>query len=1034
MIFANFNISKKSIVSPEHFIKNKVEGDNLFLITSTEKLSQKWNVALMKKTGKAFHLTNIYSFKKFINYLSKILLNKEIIDELIENELIVKSIEKSSTLKLSLKSNYNYITQISAIIRGLREDGIRACNIREDLLDNIDKGKHDNDRLNDLYDIMYNYELLLQQLELLDYPLANELLLIAVKENNLFSHNTLIFNNFINFRKPDINLLEVLSESNNEIIINSNYSLESGPFIGIDNFFIYDLLEIGFIPFSNDFNTIDPISLEKDLGFDESTKNLISKTKSEIELYKYSTIREEAYGITKLVKYLLLNKELNLNPSDICVVSRDVSSYSSLLREFFADNQIPTNITDRYELSKSPVVIGIFQVLESPLNNFKLNFLQEVFSSAYIDIGIDNPKGLIHLAKKYKIIGGIPGMGITNFLTQLTSRLNSIRSVIKDENENIFRIKEYNKQIIELENMTIKFKLLEQKFGIIDISKSYTIEEFIALINNIVHSFSIKDKILELTDWINVSDLTFNDKVFYTERVEKDARALFKLFELLNKLNQLEIGFDPSKKYPLEELINKVKGIVSITRYQIREKKGYGVEVTSLEQTRGKNYKIRIMAGAIEGMMPVPFKTDKLVGKIIQDSERRHYYQEYAQFHEFMNNESHFYIFSHLEDNDEIKLVSQFVTPLESLEEISKYDEDSNLDWQNSIINRRELILSGLENPSELVKVRMKEYKESNDLEVDLGLDLGIINDQVNKEEFSVSRIESFKNYAFDYFYSNEVKLNIQEKIDIFLSRLELGNLIHKTIEDTFNIYKLKSDCIIGQIKPINNSNYTTLDLIELKESDKNEILKLFKTTLKEKMNLYKSQHQFFNLDRLLLIGDEQNDGIMIKWFENIIDRHLKENYYILALEFPFSKEKLNTFGINPNFRGKIDKVDISKDFKSYRVIDYKTSESERDGLQLSIYARIMQNILKNIYGIEVEPSGLIYDSFRYKSDTKNLLGYQNILDKIKVNQTADDIINTNISNALDIVEQLYIMDFSKVKSKNNSNYDTKEIKLIKRD
>lgn len=1035
MIFTNSTVNDNTVLSPEQFIKSKIENDDLILITSTEKLSQKWNVALLRESESAFHLTDIFSFRNFINHLSKTLLNKEIIDELVENELIVKSIEISKTLKLSLKSNYNYITQISSIVRGLREDGIRAFNIREDLLDNIDKGKHDNDRLNDLYDIMRNYEITLDMLELYDYPLATELLTIALKDNRLFSNKRLLFNNFINFRKPDINLLEVLSLSNNKIVINSNFSIVNGPYIGIDNFFVNDLLEIGFNPFSDDKQEIETKLLEADLGFDESTKILVENNKNRIELYKYSTIREESYGITKLVKYLLLNKELGLKPSDICVVSRDVGSYSLLLREFFADNQIPTNITDRYELSKSPVIIGIFHILEAPLYNYRLSALQEVFNSTYLDVGIDKPKELLHLAKKYKLIGGIPGMGITSFLTQLTTRLSSVKTALSEIKDNHYLARKYNKQVKELEEASTKFKSLEQIFGSIDISKQYSIEEFITLINNIVHSFSIKNKILELTDWINVADLTFNDKVFYTERVEKDARALFKFLELLAKLNQLELGFDSQRKYTLEELINKLKGIVSITRYQIREKKGYGVEVTSIEQTRGMSYKIRIMAGAIEGMMPVPFKTDKLVGKIIQDSERRHFFQEYAQFHEFMNNDASFYIFSHLDDNDEAKLVSQFVRPLETIDGIGNYNEDSNLEWQQAIINRRELIIAGLESPSEAVKARMEEYGKRTDLEVNSGLEVGMIAEQINQEEFSVSRIESFKNYAYDFFYSNTVNLEIPENIEIYLSRLELGNLIHKSIEDTFTIYKTtNTECIIGNIKSIDNK-YPNLDLVELKQSDKEGIVKLFKTTVQEKLSLYKSQHQFFNLDQLLLLGNEQYDGIMIKWFENIIDRHIRDDFYIVAMEFPFYKEKLDTVGVNPFFKGKIDRIDISKDFKSFRIIDYKTSETERDGLQLAIYSRIMQNIFRTGYGLDVEPNGLIYDSFRYKSDSKNLLGYQDILEKVKGKGTVVDEINKHLAKAISILEQLYILDFSAVKDKNNnSQYETKEIKLIKRD
>ena len=157
MYLSNNNINEVSIKTAEQFIANKIEGDSNFLVSSTEKISIKWNSKLLKETGKAFHSTDILSYRKFIKYLSNNYLKSDIIDELVENELIIKSIELSSSEKLKSK-NYNYISQIASIIRGLREDGIRAKNLRDDVLDSIDKGKYDNERLDNLYSIMFAYE------------------------------------------------------------------------------------------------------------------------------------------------------------------------------------------------------------------------------------------------------------------------------------------------------------------------------------------------------------------------------------------------------------------------------------------------------------------------------------------------------------------------------------------------------------------------------------------------------------------------------------------------------------------------------------------------------------------------------------------------------------------------------------------------------------------------------------------------------------------------------------------------------------
>ena len=1032
MYLSNNNINEVSIKTAEQFIANKIEGDSNFLVSSTEKISIKWNSKLLKETGKAFHSTDILSYRKFIKYLSNNYLKSDIIDELVENELIIKSIELSSSEKLKSK-NYNYISQIASIIRGLREDGIRAKNLRDDVLDSIDKGKYDNERLDNLYSIMFAYENLLNDYKFYDYPSAMEVLASTFRQKKIFTDNNLLFIDFNSFRKPDLELFEALSEEN-VITINSRFSVEKGPFIGENNFFINDLLSMGFKPYSIDNKEIDEQNFNIDYGFDKSTQILAKDNSKKIEIYSYSNIREESYGITKLVKYLLLNKELGLRPSDICVVSRDVGSYSGLLREFFADNQIPTNITDRYELSKSPVINSIFNVLEAPINNFKLDSIRNIFNSAYLDVGIKEHKKLLHLAEKYKLIGGFPGKGITIFLTQLTTRINNLKNIIENTENNDYQLSKYRKQVNELENASEKFKLLEQKFTTIDNSKNYTIKEFKQLVTNIVNSFSIKKRILELTDWIQSEELTFNDKVFYTERVEKDSRALFKFFELLDKLSQLDRSISTNEKYSLEDILIKVKGIVSITRYQTREKKGYGVEVTSIEQTRGKNYRVRIMAGAIEGMMPLPFKTDKLIGKIIQDSERRHFFNEYVQFHDFINNDTKFYIFYHENNNDETNLESQFILPLIGLPNVVSYNENSNVNWQKSFINRRELILNGKILPSENLTKWMECYKNSEDLKIDSGFDTINVLEEINKLEFSITEIQYFKNYCYEFFYSKLVKLNLNETINLYLSKLELGNLIHKSIEDTFNLYKVKNPgCILTKIEP-NDKDYPQLDLLQLNDGDKNDILTLFKSTVIERLNLYKSQHQFFNLDKLLLLGDNKTEGIMIKWFEQIIDRHINDNYYIAALEFPFRKQKTDKSLINPFFKGKIDRIDISKDCNSFRIIDYKTSDSNKDGFQLAVYSSVMQNIFTKIYGIELKLDALIFDSFRYSSEKKDTFGYIDILQKDKHKGKEEETVNDIINKEVNTIEQLYRLNFEAVKKNNSKIYTKSDIKLIKRD
>lgn len=1032
MYLINDKIPEKLIINESEFISNKIEDDNLLLITSTEKLSQKYNIRLLRYTKKAFHNTDIYSFNSFIKSQYKFLYGKVLIDEIVENELIIQSLERCNDLFQHRSNNYNYISQISSIIKGLREDGIRAKNLREDLYDQIDKYPHDNEKLSDLVKIMENYEALLTELEVVDHPLAMEFITTGINKDKIINGKTILLSHFINFRKPDIELIDALSKAGNTIIITTNTNKITGPYLGKDNFFLNDLKDIGFKLFDEENNEIDYklFEIENELGFELSTIKLAESKEKKFNLVSYSNIREEVYAVTKLVKYLLLDDKYKLSPSDICVVSRNVSAYSLLIGEFFADNKIPANITDRFELSKSPVVIGIINVLETVLNNFSTESLRKVLDSAFLDTGIKKSKHILYLAKKYRITNVVPEKGLFTFITLISMRLQNIENSIKtseSNNSNISRSIYREKE--ELGQMILDFNLLHQKFIKINKNKDYSIEEFVSVIHNIINEFKIRNKILELNDMINSNNLSFNERVFYSEKIEKDARGLYKFIELLKNLKTIN-QFTIKEKYPLAELVEKLKGIVSITRYQIREKKGFGVDVTSLEQTRGYDYKVKILVGAIEGMLPINFQTDRLIGKLIQDSERRHYFQEYIQFFDFIKDDVEYYIFSHREENSELKINSHFVTPIENNIYSNSYNEKSNLDWQNSILNKREDILYGIDKTSTNIEKRSYNFKNSSDLEVKINKLTNLESQKVFQNVYSDTEIERFKNYAFNYFYEKLLKLENLPNIEIFLTNLEIGSILHKSVEETFKIYVNNNNSCIKNI--ISNKDKTkSLKLIKLTKLDKPKILELFKITSLEKIRAFQSQHQFYDIDELLLIGNQKQDGILIKWFENTIDRHLEDNYNILANEFQFDNIEISTLDYKAKFRGKIDRIDISDNLKSYKIIDYKLRDGNRDGMQLAIYSKAIQFILLNEYDILSEPCGLIYNSFRYKFDDKETMGYKEILNNPK--KGAFELIEPLIEKAFELIEQMENLDFSKVKNGKNYFRD-KSMDLLKRD
>lgn len=1034
MFFSNEVPSQNSINNLNTFLNLKQENDDLILVTATEKLSQKFNLKILKDSGKSIHKSNINSFNAFINNSAKEYLNIEILDEISENELIIQSILESNILSNNNHQNYNYYTQIASIIRGLREDGIRVKNLNDDLIMRIEKEIFDNEKLDNLIILMGNYERLLFSNDKYDYPRAMEYLIEIIKSDESIVGKQFFFYGFVSFRHPDLEFLEVLSE-NNEIIISTNLDLVKGPFIGENNFFLNDLTKIGFKVYDDNCSEVDLKEFRNNIGFESSIEALAGYRVSNYNIHSYINIKEETYAITKLVKYLLLNKSLNLKPSDICVVSRDVGAYSGLIREFFADNKIPANISDRYELSKSPVTNALVNIIDVIVSNYSFDSIRNVLDSAYISSDIKNPKHFLYLAIKYRILGGIPKFNFDNFILQLESRLNNLANSNKESNRFNNNDKNYRNEIVNLTSTIENFKSLNNKFGVIDNEKDYSIGEFIELIKRLTSSFKIKDQILDLRERLKDVSLSFNDKLFFSERIEKDSRALFKFFEVLEKLNSLESNKGIS--YSLSEILLKLKGILSVTKYQIREKKGFGVDVTSIEQTRGLDYKVKIMAGAVEGMMPIVFQTDRLIGKIMIESEQRHYYDEFIQFFEFLNNDSEIYIFSHRENESELKINSHFISPLE----VDKYSninfDNSGLEWQNTYINRREKILNGefkkFDERIDYILKRSEKFKNSEDLIIETGLtDYGIINDVIDGT-YSASSIKSFQSYYYDYFYSKALGLTTYDDIEIYLTPMELGNTIHNSIEETFNIYIQSNQvCIKNELK--SNDNNKSFKLIKFDLADKTSLLDLFKKTTNEKLEKYKSEHEFFNIEKNYLLGSGQFDGILIKWFESIIDSHISSNNYIMAIEYSFGNYSINNRGTIIHFNGKIDRVDISEDLKEITIIDYKLSNSDKDGLQLVIYAKIIQNLLFTDYNLETEVKSLVYNSFRYKPEDKNLIGVADLLSNKKDSTAKANEITAKYDKVESLVRQMYELDFSVVKKKSNTQKNKLPLKLLKRD
>lgn len=995
MYFSNKNES----IDLEYVLKNKKDDDDFIVIAATEKLSQKYNFQLLVESKRAFNKSNIFSFNNYITNLYENTYGTPVIDELQYNYLIIDSIKKSSN-----KNNYNYIKQIGHQVNGFRRDGITASQLKDNLLTKINNSEFDTDNLANLTQVLAEYESLLGEKELIDFHSALVTLTDEIENNNLIRNKTIIFDEFILFAEPELNFLQALAK-NNSIIINVRWdelNINQGLVLA------EDLLNIGFNFYDSKGSKVELESSIETYDYDSELMNLKSQLQN-TKLYTYSNLREEVYGVTKLVKYLL-NKE-NYSPSDICVVSRQSQDYSLLFKEFFADNHIPTNINDRLELSKSPVITSIIKILEAVVSNFNFSSLEGVLSAPYLDVGIDNKSSVLNLAKKFRIIGGMPDKGFVQFIHILETRKNAYNEANKN-NDSYQLTNEFK----SLNNLTESFDILNKRFSGIDINKDYSPDEFVELLYSIISKFKVKESILNLDKQISNSGNSFTNKVFYTEKIESDSRALYKFTELIGKVALLE---DSDTRKPLSELLRKLKGLLSITKFQIREKKKFGVDVTSIEQVRGLDYKVKILVGAVENKLPLPFGTDRLLGLMLPDSEERHYYSEFMQFVDFMNDDTKKYIFRYYENENQLSVDSHFLKPFVNYdsskdEYIDSMLSDINLteNWQKTIINKRDTIDSEDTGDGERNN-RIASFKNSTDLNVSTELTEADIQKILDKRTFSVSELNRFDFSIYNHFYERILGLETPSDIEIYFSNLELGNLIHNVTESTLLQYKAGIETTIFSCG--GSSNFT--DTFKIKPNDKSKLVDIFKATLLDSLGRYKNKHKYYELEKLYLLGDDSQNGILILWFEKLIEDLISQsNYSILAMEHQFKDIEIELDGKMVKFNGKVDRIDISDDRKHFKIIDYKTSKpSTIKKLQLVIYSEVVKKLLHEC-GYESVPEELEYFYFYYEDNFK--LDVEESKDsQEKIYKIIEDLINLN-----------YV-----IKKNNKDNFDSKEIKLLKR-
>src|SRR5690606_8648203 len=246
----------------------------------------------------------------------------------------------------------------------------------------------------------------------------------------------------------------------------------------------------------------------------------------------------------------------------------------------FSNYGIPFNLTDRDTLSNSPPVIALINLLEIQENDFYYKNIFRALSGRWIDIQNINLSNLLIVASNLRLTSGY-----YNWINSIDFMLDQINSdSINEDENNVLPAWKYESAKKDIENL---HRLLNP------FSKKQSINEF-------------RDNFKELLIKLGIASKLVNDNFIY---IEKNIKAVTVFIETLDEIFDL-LGDEHgnSKQFPLSFFLNEIKIAASFSRYNVKERHGNGVLVTSVNEIRGLKFRYLFLCGMIDGEFPTRYK------------------------------------------------------------------------------------------------------------------------------------------------------------------------------------------------------------------------------------------------------------------------------------------------------------------------------------------------------------------------------------------------------------------------------------------
>ncbi len=880
------------------------------------------------------------------------------------------------------------VDKIIDVIIGLKEDGVYP----KDLYTEIQKVRKIEERikLQDLAKIYEQYEGLLISNGFIDVPgifkELNDILnpgnVNLIFRNAFYDVDLIFIEGFSMFRLPETNFIKILTKVNDlSIVIFFDYFDKNNNLFGHLEECYNRFIDAGFgryemkrktenDEFARYLNRYLFNYLESDFPGKYNARKFITLIEAKDRI-------DEVKTIARIIKSIV-NERPDIELSKICVATYKPEKYTNLFREIFPIYGIPANITDRFYLERSPLVSSIIALLEIPAKDYKITEIVKVLMSPYFDFSAVagrklGPENIYFASLKLKIKSGreIWGERIKRQIEIIESKLGSTY----DEEE--YEKLEKDRKLFEdaLFDFDELMKIVDEFSGLM------TPSEFKDKLHKVLSKLKVYEQILNLPREIATHD-----------EIERDARAYQKFLETIDELFEVfEFNMKRRDRYSLSHYVELIKKVLRRVRYNIRQKYGYGVYVTALEETRGLNFDVMIIAGLVDTEFPSVYEPEVFLSEGLRKTRRRHKLDERYLFYQgVVNFKSHLYLTYPKMDEENELVRSRFIDSLEQVVEFEKVTSSEFNDWIYSISELYESYGRFLKFMPEYefdkvsekfprlfsdygakfkyifelakVNISRSEGKE-NYLEYK-----GIIKPVFEKEKmelgeqgekiFSISQLETYSKCPYRYFAERILSLREIEEIEELLTPIERGILYHEVLYEFYTKWKQTGKLISDDIEGAKNL-IVEIALRRAKDFEINH--PLWRVEVNELIN---SVRKFIDEEA------SKESNFRPTYFEVAFGPRVGSRINVdkeLSTTEPIQVGKVK-------IQGKIDRIDIAGD--KFIIYDYKTGKSVPSSkevekgihLQIPLYIKIAEEIFKR-RGKEMEGIGgynyIVRDSVR---------------------------------------------------------------------